>query len=69
MQKQKKQKKDKFKSPVKSKTISRSSIQWGQQDFTQLYPQAPAIMTSATFFVISLNYKGEMIKVKLPTGI
>jgi len=26
-------------------------------------------MTNATFFVVSLNYKGNMIKVKLPTGI
>lgn len=26
-------------------------------------------MTSATFFIVSLNYKGHMLKVKLPTGI
>lgn len=26
-------------------------------------------MTSSTFFIVSLNYKGHMLKVKLPTGI
>jgi hypothetical protein len=34
-----------------------------------LYPEAPPITTSSTFFVVGLNYRGILLKVKLPTGI
>ena len=43
--------------------------QWSEQDFTQLYPEPPALTTAATFFVVALNYRGTLLKVKLPTGI
>jgi hypothetical protein len=42
---------------------------WTEEHFQQLYPEPPAITTAATFFVVALNYRGTLLKVKLPTGI
>lgn len=67
MEKQKKQKRTFYKK--ESRTNSSSMYQWTEEDFTQLYSQSPAIVTSSTFFVVGLNYRGSLLKVKLPTGI
>ncbi len=53
----------------KSRINSEGVYQWTEQDFNQLYPQPPSITTSSTFFVVGLNYRGTLLKVKLPTGI
>ncbi len=47
----------------------KKSITWSESHFVQLYPEPPAILTSNTFFIVGLHYKGQLIKVKLPTGI
>jgi hypothetical protein len=53
----------------KSRINSEGVYQWTEQDFNQLYPEPPSITTSSTFFVVGLNYRGILLKVKLPTGI
>ena len=53
----------------KNRINSEGVYQWTEQDFTQLYPEAPSITTSSTFFIVALNYRGMLLKVKLPTGI
>jgi len=53
----------------KNRINSEGVYQWTEDDFQQLYPNAPPITTAATFFIVALNYKGTLLKVKLPTGI
>lgn len=67
MQKQKKEKPQPSK--AKARINSDGVYQWTEDDFQQLYPEAPAITTASTFFVVALNYRGTPLKVKLPTGI
>jgi serine/threonine protein kinase len=53
----------------KGRINSEGVYHWAEQDFEQLYPEAPAITTASTFFIVGLNYRGTLLKVKLPTGI
>lgn len=42
---------------------------WCEDHFNQLYPLKPELNTSSTFFSVGLNYKGNLLKVKLPSNI
>ena len=54
---------------AKPRINSDGVYQWTEQDFQQLYPEAPPITTASTFFIVALNFRGTLLKVKLPTGI
>ena len=57
----------------KSRINSEGVYQWTEQDFSQLYPEPPSITTSSAASSdadhTALNYRGILLKVKLPTGI